>query len=193
VADGRDAILFAPSLPLRPLHPAEADGDGVANAATTQEIVTLSKVLCQVLGHAAGTGIGERDRVTCREAARCAGAQLAEVASVARKVAGQCSELALPAPANAVGDPRERRRLTAACQWLWALDTSVHAAQHRDPMAADDRDLLSAIPVNSLPVRRMLPQEDEPVAALCEGAIISAERVRHMAWRAGSLESWLSV
>jgi hypothetical protein len=72
VADGRDAILFAPSLPQRPLHPAEVGGDGVANAATTQDIVTLSKVLCQVLGHAAGTRIGERDREACREAARCA-------------------------------------------------------------------------------------------------------------------------
>jgi hypothetical protein len=75
-ADGRDAILFAPSLPVRPLRPADprTDMGGAAGAAGVQDIVALSTVVCQVLGHAAQRGGDERDRVACCEAARCAAA-----------------------------------------------------------------------------------------------------------------------
>ncbi len=75
-ADGRDAVLFAPSLPVHPLRPADsgAPADGAAGGTEVQDIVALSKVLSEVLGRAAQAGIDGRDRAACREAARCAAA-----------------------------------------------------------------------------------------------------------------------
>src|SRR5262249_17113518 len=51
------------------------------------------------------------------------------------------------------------------------------------------RELLHAIPVNSLPPRR-LPDGTESVAALCDGAVISAERVRQFAWGQAARAAW---
>jgi hypothetical protein len=108
-------------------------------------------------------------------------ALLMEIASFARQAADQCSALALPRSADVVGNAAARRRLNAACQWLWALDISVHSAPHRGPVEGVSGEVLSAIPVNTLPPRRIL-RGGEPVGELCEGAISSAERVRHLAW-----------
>jgi hypothetical protein len=110
-------------------------------------------------------------------------ALLGEIASFARTAAGQCSELALSRHAGVSGDGQARRRLNAACQWLWVLDASVRAAQQREPAGTIGAEVLAAIPVNTLPPRQAL-RSGEPVAALCEGAISSAERVRHLAWLA---------
>lgn len=65
----------------------------------------------------------------------------------------------------------------------------MQAAQQPEPVSATDRDLLHAIPVNSLPPRRLL-QGGEPVAALCEGAVACAERVRQLAWGAADRAAW---
>jgi len=116
-------------------------------------------------------------------------ALLAEIALLSRRIAHQGAGLALSPPAGVPGSAPERRRLNAACQWLWVLDTSVRAAQQQEPVAAADRDLMAAIPVNDLPPRRV-PGGGEPVAVLCEGAITSAERVRHLAWVAAQDAPW---
>jgi hypothetical protein len=110
-------------------------------------------------------------------------ALLGEIASFARTAADQCSELALSRHAGVSGDGQARRRLNAACQWLWVLDASVRTAQQRRPSGTIGAEVLSAIPVNTLPPRHVL-RGGEPVAALCEGAISSAERVGHLAWLA---------
>jgi hypothetical protein len=55
-------------------------------------------------------------------------ALLVEIASFARQAADQCSALALPQSADVVGNAPARRRLNAACQWLWALDISARTA-----------------------------------------------------------------
>jgi hypothetical protein len=111
------------------------------------------------------------------------GAFLTEIAQVARQAADQCSALALPASAKVSGDDQARRRLNTACQWLWVLEASARAASQHALADDTERELLSAIPVNILPPRRVL-RGGEPVAVLCEGAINSAERVRHLAWMA---------
>jgi hypothetical protein len=104
-------------------------------------------------------------------------ALLKEIAWIARQAADQCSVLALSQSANVAGDSQTRRRLNAACQWLWMLDVMARAAQ----ASSAGMELLSAIPVNTLPPRRAL-RGNETFAELCEGAIRSAERVRHLAW-----------
>jgi len=108
-------------------------------------------------------------------------ALLAEIGSLARQVACQGADLALSPTPGEPEDAEDRRRLNAACQWLWVADASVRAAHRREPLSARDHELLQAIPVNALPPRRV-PGGREPVTALCEGVITSAERVRHLAW-----------
>jgi hypothetical protein len=73
-ANGRDAIVFAPSLPTHPLRPAGTAVDGEGSGIDAQDIVALSKVLRQVLVHAASMVPGRGDRVACQEAGRCAAA-----------------------------------------------------------------------------------------------------------------------
>ena len=82
-----------------------------------------------------------------------------------------------------------RRRLTAACQSLWALNSAVQTAHRQTPVSPAGRELLCAIPVNSLPPRR-LPDGTESVAALCDGAITTAERVRQLAWGLAARAAW---
>jgi hypothetical protein len=112
-------------------------------------------------------------------------ALLAEIAAFARAAADQCSDLALYRYARVSGDGHARRRLNAACQWLWVLDASVRTAQHHQPTGTVGGEVLSAIPVNTLPARQVL-RGGEPIAVLCEGAISSAQRVRHLAWMAAA-------
>jgi hypothetical protein len=71
-ANGRDAILFAPSLPARPLHPADANINGRGSSNGVSDLAALSKVLYQVLIQAAAAAPGEEDRKACHHAARYA-------------------------------------------------------------------------------------------------------------------------
>ena len=116
-------------------------------------------------------------------------ALLTEIASLARRIAQQGAERAM-APSPGRREPADRqRRLLTACQWLWMLDSSVRAARHREPVPEHDLDLLRAIPSNTLPPRQ-LPGPDDSVGALCEGAIASAERVRHLDWVSAEQAFW---
>jgi hypothetical protein len=73
-ANGRDAILFAPSLPIRPLRPADAVTNGRGSASTIDDLVALSEALCHVLSRVAGTVPAPGDAAACQNAARCAAA-----------------------------------------------------------------------------------------------------------------------
>jgi hypothetical protein len=110
-------------------------------------------------------------------------ALLSEIASIARIAADQCSGLALSRNRDATGDGPGRRRLNAACQWLWAVNTAVRDVERRHPTGKAAGKLLSAIPVNDLPPQRSLDGEGL-VTEPCVKAICSAERARHLAWRA---------
>ncbi len=80
------------------------------------------------------------------------------------------------------------RRLDAVTVSL-TTGRDLLTAQQQEPVGAADRDLLAAISVNDLPPRRV-PGGGEPVAVLCEGAITSAEWVRHLAWVAAQDAPW---
>ena len=116
-------------------------------------------------------------------------ALLMEIAVLARTIAPQVTDLALSAPASGPGTGQTRRRLNTACQSLWALNSAVQTAHRQTPASSAGRELLSAIPVNSLPPRR-LPDGTESVAALCDGAITTAERVRQLAWGQAARAAW---
>jgi hypothetical protein len=115
-------------------------------------------------------------------------ALLAEMALLARAVAplGALAGHSAGTP----GSPEARRRLTAAsprhsltaaCEWLQFLDTSIRAAHQQEPVSASDIELLRAIPASRLPARQ-LPDRTEPVTGLSDGVITAAERARHAAW-----------
>jgi hypothetical protein len=124
--------------------------------------------------------------ITSPAAAR---ALLLETAVLARKIAPQVADLALSASASGPGTGQAPRRLTAACQSLWAVNSAIQTAHRQRPVSSADRELLCAIPVNSLPPRR-LPEGTESVAALCDGAITTAERVRQLAWGQAARAAW---
>ena len=114
-------------------------------------------------------------------------ALLAELAALARQIAAPCTDLALSSRSPDTADAR--RGLNSACGWLQVLSASVQAAQRPDPVSADDRDLLHAIPLNA-PLPRPILDGSEPVTALYDAVITSAERARHAAWVTSTQPAW---
>jgi hypothetical protein len=110
-------------------------------------------------------------------------ALLAELGALAAPIAHHGANVALAPIPGAPESTDRRRRLNAACQWLWVLSASVEAARRAEPLPAADHDLLAAIPVN-VPPQRLLLEAAETVPGLCEGVIATAERLRHLAWHA---------
>jgi hypothetical protein len=74
-ANGRDALLFAPSLPPRALHPmaaaGEPDGQGSASVIKSS-IAVVSELLATGLARTATTITDDADLAACRDAATCA-------------------------------------------------------------------------------------------------------------------------
>ena len=114
-------------------------------------------------------------------------ALLAELAWLAHQVAAPCADVARADRSIDTADAR--RALHAACGWLRALSNSVQAAHRANPVSVADRDLLLAIPLNA-PLPRPVLDGSEPVTALCDAVITSAERARHTAWVTGSQPAW---
>ena len=114
-------------------------------------------------------------------------ALLAELAWLTHQIAAPCTDVARsgrsPDTAGA------QRGLRAACGWLQVLSGSVQAAHRANPVSAADRDLLLAIPLNA-PLPRPILDGSEPVTALYNAVITSAERARHAAWVTGAQPAW---
>ncbi len=72
-ANGRDAVLFAPSLPPRRLHepPAAGPHEGSAEVAAGA-VAALSVLLASQLAEVAGSAAAQEDRAACQDGARCA-------------------------------------------------------------------------------------------------------------------------
>jgi hypothetical protein len=74
-ANGRDAVLFAPSLPAQRLHGAPEVGKsphGGSAADVVSELAALSELLVARLVQAVSWARGHDDRTACRDAARSA-------------------------------------------------------------------------------------------------------------------------
>lgn len=73
--NGRDAVLFAPSLPPRPLHPGQQAGDDQPPAtaqAAASWLIVLCKTLMGRLAEAGQSAVDAGDRDACADAARYA-------------------------------------------------------------------------------------------------------------------------
>ena len=72
-ANGRDAVLFAPSLPARRLHQPQRVGERLERGGA-QDIAAAVAGLCQLLAsglaHTAATAAAAADRAACQDAAR---------------------------------------------------------------------------------------------------------------------------
>jgi hypothetical protein len=74
-ANGRDALLFAPSLPPRALHPRAAAGKPNGRESVsdiTSSVAGVSELLATGLARTATTITDGADRAACRDAAACA-------------------------------------------------------------------------------------------------------------------------
>ena len=104
----------------------------------------------------------------------------AEMAVLARQAAALGAGLATMTPGDWAVANQARRDLAAASGYLRILVGAITAARRQEPVLASDRALLRAIPVAGT-VPRRLPGSREAVAALCEGVVNAAERLRHSA------------
>jgi hypothetical protein len=116
-------------------------------------------------------------------------ALLAELGALAQPIAHYGANVALAPTPGAPTHAGRRRALNAACQWLWVLSASVDAADRQQPVPAADRDLLAAVPVNTLPSRPALTVT-ATIPGLCDGVITTAERLRHLAWQSAQQPPW---
>ena len=111
-----------------------------------------------------------------------------EVGLWARQTAQIGATAALTARGQLHGE-HVRRNVNAASQWLWAASAAIHSARQQVPEPAADITLLHAIPVNQVGPRK-IPGDGLTIAALCRGAVSSAERIRYLARRMEGTASW---
>ncbi len=84
---------------------------------------------------------------------------------------------------------RIRENLFAACRCLTAADVTIRWAVELRPVTASDRQLLDAVPMRVMP-GRWPPYAGETVQQLCEGIVVSAERLRSCAPRLADEAHW---
>ena len=183
----RDALANAANFLARPRAWDRPDVPAASPLARRLDAVTMSLLTGRDLLH---THFAARSRGAPQPrsewglviaSAQVTRALLEEIAWLARHSAQYSANVALlPSPGTSV-TAAERRQLSAACQWLWALDASVQAAGKREPVADSDRELLRAIPVNAIPGRPAVTG-GEPVPVMCQTLASTAERVRYLAW-----------
>ena len=125
-----------------------------------------------------GTQRGRSDWATVIRSVPVSRAVLSEIGSLAGLAASQTTRIALTRGLGQHDAEEARRNLNTACQWLWVANASVQYANLTDPVPDGARDLLHAIPVNAREPRSA-PRGGESIRDLCDGAILSAERIRH--------------
>ena len=107
-------------------------------------------------------------------------ALLGEIAGCALRLAPWTARLSVPeTPAGDVPAAIGLAVLTAS-HCTWVAGATVQAAHRRHPPSPEARRLLRAIPAN-FPPPRMAPSGHEQISDLCDGVVVTAERLRHAA------------
>jgi hypothetical protein len=109
-------------------------------------------------------------------------ALLTEVAALALQTSAAIHDATL-SPASETRLRDVRCRLGSARYWMAELDASVYAAGLTEPLRADGREVLYAVPANVMPARHA-PERPGQVADLLDAVVTTAERARHAAWSA---------
>ena len=106
-------------------------------------------------------------------------ALLTELGSWCRVFSPMLEKLSIARPRRPI--PLQiRENLFAACRCLTAANLVIRWAAELRPVTASDRQLLDAVPVRVTP-GRWPPYAGETVPQLCEGIVVSAERLRSCA------------
>jgi hypothetical protein len=105
-------------------------------------------------------------------------ALVSELGSYAGRLAAWALQLAAAGSAGRL-PAQARVAISEGCRWLWVAEAAARVVHHH-PATATGHALLHAIPIN-LPPPRHPPHSGLPVAELCAGTVITAERLRHLA------------
>ena len=103
-------------------------------------------------------------------------ALISEVAACARRLAPWAAQLPVTGP-DEPGGSAAAAGLRTGSRWLWRAGAAVYGAQENPP-SAEAMQLLAAVPLNVPPAARPRKQPEQ-VPQLCDGVIITAERLRH--------------
>jgi hypothetical protein len=114
----------------------------------------------------------------------------AEVAELARRAAAVGASLVTGPARGRDGSAETREAMASACRSLRALDAVTAAANQHEPVIAEDRELLRAVPLNITP-RRQVPRDAEPAGDMCEGITVAASRLRSSVRQAARRAPWM--
>ena len=106
------------------------------------------------------------------------GALVSELGSYAGRLAAWALQLAAAGSAGRL-PAQAQVAISEGCRWLWVAEAAARVVRHH-PGTATGHALLRAIPINFPPPRHP-PHSGLPVADLCAGTVITAERLRHLA------------
>ena len=107
-------------------------------------------------------------------------ALISEIGRLAAQLAPWISRVALEGQANPAMPALAGLALHSAGRWLWIAGASVEAALRRQPIPPEGRLVLAAIPANLPPASRPVTGQ-ETLPELCDGVMITAERLRQAA------------
>jgi hypothetical protein len=105
-------------------------------------------------------------------------ALLGEIARCALRLAPWTARLSMPEATAGDVPPGTGLAVLTASHCTWVAGAAVQAAHRRHPPSTDAHRLLCAIPAN-FPPARVAPSGLEQVSDLGQGAIVTAERLRH--------------
>ena len=200
VIDTRDAFRLA-AAELRPPGPGAAGDAGLADptarrlAGAASSLAAGRDLLQTHFSTDPGSAPVQRsDWSAVITSAEVSAALADELVSWARRLAPVAARLSA-AGQDAAVPAATRAGLRAAAEWLSTAGKLTGPAQQAHTASAPARRLLRAIPAYSVPPRR--PPADparagdpEPVAGLCGGIAVSAERLRVLARRRAADARW---
>ena len=196
--DAREALRLAASS-LRPYAapgPAEATADGGIAALLGTAAVSLAAGRDLLRTHlftgADGTPLDRSDWAAVVTSAPVTMALLNEIACWSQQLAlltGRLSVAHAPESASVIS---VHRGLASACHWLVTADAAIRSSQRTGTLTLPDTNLLMAIPARAVP-ERLPPQPQETTAELCQGAVISAIRLRASACTAARQAAWTEL
>jgi hypothetical protein len=116
-------------------------------------------------------------------------ALISEVAACARRLAPWAAQLPVTGPDEPGGSSAAAAAgLRTGSRWLWRAGAAVYGAQE-DPPSAEAMQLLAAVPLN-VPPAAWPRKQPEQVPQLCDGIIITAERLRHVTRAFAATARW---
>jgi hypothetical protein len=107
-------------------------------------------------------------------------ALLTEIGKLATQLAPWITRISLENPADPGVPAVAGMALHSASRWLWISGATAEAISRQQPPSPEGRLVLGGLPANLPPARRPVTGP-EALPDLCEGAVITAERLRQAA------------